>query len=147
MGKWYELIRYPVPFQKSSNYNTTVEYTLLRDGRVDVVNTTSDNSFSIAAYGIATPLGGSRFHIDFTSPVIKTDANEANYIVRHVWTDKKNAKGNYKFALVTSAKEDVLWILSREPNPSIQDYEDVLEYTTERYDSNKFILTPHYERK
>mgnify|MGYP001436808827 CR=1 FL=1 len=38
-GRWYEIARYPNRFQRDCASDTTADYTLLKNGRVGVVNT------------------------------------------------------------------------------------------------------------
>lgn len=64
-GRWYEVARFPVPFQEGCTA-TTAEYALLPDGRLSVVNTcrrgSPDGPVSRIA-GTATPTGPGRFAV------------------------------------------------------------------------------------
>lgn len=149
-GRWYELLRYPVPFQQGANYNTTADYTLLKDGTVNVVNTTYLNGKKITAHGIAHPAGEHQFHVDFDDMDMRRlmpnkkeeeDHSKPNYIIQRIWLDDEHA---YSFAVVTNMERDALWMLSRKKRPSLAHYEEVLKFVSDHYDSAKFILTPHY---
>lgn len=142
MGTWYDLLHYPSFFQKNDDYNTQARYVLLKDGSVDVVNTSMNNGFVVNAHGTATPLGKQQFHVKFDIPKQVVDTKTPNYIIQKIW---RNARNEYAFAVVTNADKSAVWLLSRAKHPSLQDYEDVLAYMTSNFDSKKFIATPHYD--
>lgn len=156
MGTWHELLRYPSFFQKNDNYNTTATYTLQKDGTVHVLNSTvSGSGETITSEGIARQYTSKEFRVEFMpSDVAKfsssgfkreveeEDKDEPNYIIRRVWKDKD---GKYAFAVVTDAKAQGLWLLSREQFPLRENYDTVKKYVNHHYDRSKFVLTPHYK--
>ena len=57
-GLWYEIAKIPNPFQKKCARNTTAEYTLRDDGKIDVVNRcVKENGKFITAKGLAKSAG------------------------------------------------------------------------------------------
>jgi apolipoprotein D and lipocalin family protein len=60
MGKWYEIARYPNWFQKNFVSDSSAEYSMRPDGRVQVVNRCRLANGDIKeAIGIARQIGGS----------------------------------------------------------------------------------------
>ena len=153
----YELVHYASFFQKQSdnNYNTTATYTLLKDGALDVVNTTFSDGEKITSHGVAHPLSNDReFRVDFDAPDVAKflskeevgarpvpDPTVPNFIVRRIWLDKHD---KYAFALITDADKQSMWVLSREKHPSQRNYQKVMACVNTRYDRSKFLLTPQY---
>lgn len=152
LGKWHVLLHYLTPEETNRSYNTTVTVMLLNGEKddskrkIDVVTTTYENGFSLSTYALGTPLGNNKYHTEIYNPAPKKmrgapGLDTPNFIIARVFRDRNE---NYKFVVVTSEKKDFLWVLSREPNPSLEDYEDVLAFVTPNFDEDKFILTPHY---
>ncbi len=149
MGRWYELLHYPKPFQPNDSYNTTADYMLMQDGSVSVFNTTIIDGKEVTSRGDAIPLEKRKFHVEFkqsdvakfpglTTPSI--NKSEANYVIKALW----QLNGRYIYAVVTDATNTSLWLLSRQVKPSTTDYEMLLSYVRQHFDRNKFVATPHY---
>ena len=59
MGTWYEIAKYPNRFQKKCVADTRAEYSLMADGRVQVINRCRQESGETdAASGVARQVGG-----------------------------------------------------------------------------------------
>lgn len=157
MGGWYELAHYPSWFQHNDEYNTTAEYTLLTDGSVKVVNSTSSVRGNRSVVGTARQINGPVFRVDFppsemskipfASSAIENmpqfiNANSPNYVVDKLWT---NRNGDYIFAVVTNLTKSSLWVLSRFSHPSSAAYEEVMRYVSNNYDKDKLVQTAHYD--
>lgn len=151
MGRWYDLLHYPTFFQGNDTYNTTADYTLNLDGTVDVLNTTIINDKEVSSRGIAHSLGGRVFHVDFpeneVAKYIPSSASlpkmdRANYVIHQLWYGKN--KGSYRFAVVTNAENTSLWVLSRNPHPSRENYAKLMAYVSKHFDVKKVVATPHY---
>jgi apolipoprotein D and lipocalin family protein len=159
-GRWYELLHYPSFFQSNDTYNTTAEYTIRKDGALDVLNTTFVNGKKITSRGIAKQTDrATEFRVDFDfvdvqkfdkkgfkPPVAieEEDKSVANYVIKTIWLDEDADKEFYKFVVVTDKRGDSLWVLSRVPDPSREEYEKILAYITTRFDTKKMVATPHY---
>lgn len=105
-GRWYEIARYPAPFQRGC-VNVTADYALRDDGKVDVLNT------------CGAPDGSIRSTIRGVARVVDTETNaklavsfgglfEGAYWVIGLDDD-------YQWAVVGEPSRTFLWILSRTP--------------------------------
>ncbi|MPM06133.1 Outer membrane lipoprotein Blc [bioreactor metagenome] len=104
LGRWYEIARFDFRFERNMN-NTIAEYSLLKDGKVRVVNSGFNyvNKQRKQAVGKAKFRGASNvgeLKVSFFGPFY------AGYNVIALDPD-------YKYALVAGASLDYLWILSR----------------------------------
>lgn len=105
-GRWYEIARYPVPFEAGCTA-TTADYTLLTDGSLGVVNTCRAGSPSGPVQqieGRAVPSGPGRFEVSFRGLPFK-----GPYWV--LWVDE-----GYRTAVVGVPSGRAGWILNREPS-------------------------------
>lgn len=105
-GRWYEIARLPIFFQRHCVGDTTAEYTLNADGTVHVNNRcrTKDGSID-AVSGTATVLKGSnntKLAVSFFKPF------KGDY-----WIIGLDAE--YRWAVVGAPDRKTLWILSRTP--------------------------------
>jgi lipocalin len=160
LGTWYELMHYPSWFQRNDNYNTTAEYTLNSDSTIKVHNCTISNGKRFDSYGTATMLSEGAFRVDFSidnkinltksREFIRDSEHESgrehkalfpNYVLDTIWKDKE---GNYLYAVVTDAKGDSLYVLSRTPHPCLKMYSEIMEYVISKYDRDRLVQTPHY---
>jgi apolipoprotein D and lipocalin family protein len=104
-GTWYEIARYPMPFQRQCIGDTTAHYRLREDGAIAVVNRCRTESGFDQAEGRATVVEGShnaRLKVSFFWPF------RADYWVIGLDTD-------YRWAVVGDPQRKYLWILSRTP--------------------------------
>lgn len=155
LGKWYELAHYPSWFQRNDNINTVAEYSLNSDGTVNVHNSTLIPGTSMQpldSYGTATHLGGTSFNVQFAMPEVTKLAISGqfktpniqmtgpNYVIDRLWTD---AAGNYIFVVVTDSQRNSLYVLSRDPHPCLQHYNEVMGYVIEHYDRDRLVQVSH----
>ncbi len=102
-GTWYEIARFPVPFQKGCT-KTTATYTPVNSGGFQVVNSCRVDGVEKRIEGFAVPDGPGRLKVSFeTVPFVK-----APYWV--LWTDE-----SYETAVVGVPSGRAGWILSRTP--------------------------------
>ncbi len=113
-GRWYELARLPLLFQKNSTV-AIAEYTLNDDGSVGVHNSTHEGDRDGATIdGIATPADGAeeshaRLKVQFGGIVKWVPVEDrGNYWILRLADD-------YSLALVGTADRDSLWLLARDP--------------------------------
>lgn len=155
LGTWYELMHYPSWFQRNDNYNTQAEYSLNRDGTIKVVNSTITQGKRFESIGSAKQLSDMNFRVDFPMPEVNkltnsgqfkpdqlTDSNVANYVIDRVWVNKL---GSYIYAVVTDAKHDSLYVLSRFSNPDLAAYNEIMNYVVANYDRDRLVQTPHFK--
>jgi len=153
MGVWYELIHYPSFFQRNDNYNTKAEYKL-SNNIVNVTNSTMVQGKLVKSQGKAKMIEDFVFRVDFDMPELENLAktgqfkpanipisNEPNYVIDHIWIDKK---GNYQYAIVTDLNKNSLYVLSRTSSPPLNDYNKIIKYVVQYYDRDRLVQTPHY---
>jgi apolipoprotein D and lipocalin family protein len=134
-GKWYEIARYPAPFQKGC-VSTTAEYTIRSDGKIRVVNRCRQDSLhgrQRSAEGVArvvNPQTNAKLKVCFFWPF------EGDYWIIDLDDD-------YRWAVVGEPRRRYLWILSRTPTMAQDVYEDILSSLPARhYDANRLRMTP-----
>ena len=125
MGTWYEIAKYPNRFQKQCVADTRAEYSLLSDGRVQVINRCRlQNGEMESASGIARKVGGAgsaKLEVRFAPAWLSfIPAVWGNYWV--VDLDE-----GYQLVAVSEPKREYLWILSRTPSVDKRAYDSLLE--------------------
>jgi len=127
LGTWYEIARYPVPFEAGCA-GVTAEYGALPDGRISVLNTCRnlDGSVRSTIAGSAEVVGPGRLKVQFPS----VPFGAADYWV--LWTDE-----TYRTAVVGAPNGRSGWILNREPTIP----EDRLKAAREVFDFNGYDLS------
>lgn len=158
LGTWYELMHYPSFFQRNDNYNTKAEYMLMPDGTIKVHNTTVVQGKIFDSYGVGKQLEGKRLRVDFNQKEIDnlTNSNQfrvpqqsefidecqANYVIDNIWV---NCHGCYRYAVVTDDNKQSLYVLSRTPHPSLEEYNILMQYIVANYDRDRLVQTPHFQ--
>lgn len=108
-GLWHEIARYPNRFQTGCR-QTTAEYRLRPDGRVDVINSCQTDSGEMRrAEGLARIIpgsGGAKLKVRFAPGWVPFA--EGDYWILHLEPD-------YSLALVGDREGKYLWILARTP--------------------------------
>ncbi|MBN2424690.1 MAG: lipocalin family protein [Calditrichaceae bacterium] len=109
-GKWYEIAKIPNRFQKQCIKNTSAEYKLLADGRIEVVNSCVDEDGELDnAEGMA--------RVADTSSNAKLEVSFVSLFGFHLfWGDYWiiGLDKNYRFAVVGTPSRKYGWILYRE---------------------------------
>lgn len=138
-GLWYEIARIPNRFQKQCVGGTTAEYTLRKDGRINVVNRclTADGTVD-EARGVAKvvdPVTHAKLKVSFVSILG----------IRPFWGDYwiLALDPDYSWVVVGTPDRKYGWILAREPELA----PDVLEGIRRRiraqgYDPDAFVPSP-----
>ena len=132
-GTWYEIARYPNRFQRACQSDTTAEYTLRKDGKVQIVNSCRQKDGKIKTVRgtakIADKTTNAKLRVTFFWPFY------GDYWVIGLDSD-------YRYAIVGEPDRRYLWILSRTPEMAASMYEDILEQVRAAgYDSEKLIKT------
>lgn len=132
-GTWYEIARYPNRFQRDCQSDTTAEYTLRKDGKVQVVNSCRQKDGKTkTARGtakVADKATNAKLRVTFFWPFY------GDYWVIGLDPD-------YRYAIVGEPKRKYLWILSRTPDLDPPTYKAILEQVkTAGYNSEKLIKT------
>jgi len=120
LGVWHEFARYDMAFERGCE-GVTARYDLRPDGKVAVTNTCRQGAVDgpvKVARGKAVPVadsGGAKFKVSFFGPALF-----ANYWVLDRAPD-------YSWAIVGEGSGRYLWILTREPVPSPQRRDELLQ--------------------
>lgn len=139
VGKWYEIARYPAPFQEGCT-GVTAEYTLLDNGKVGVVNTCRQDS-----------LDGPTRSVQGTARVVDSQSN-AKLKVTFFWPFEGDywiiqLADDYSYAVVGEPQRRFLWILSRTPALPESTYEQILARVSEQgYDPTRLERTAQLPR-
>ncbi len=136
MGKWYEIAKYPVPFENGC-YGVTAEYSLKDDGTVRVFNTcrTADGAIANTIEGfaaVADPASKAKLTVYFFYPF------GAPYWILEL-------DENYQYAVVGDPSRSTLWILSRTPTLDEATYQGILARLSEKgYDPARLEVMPQF---
>lgn len=119
LGKWYEIARYPAPFEKNC-VAVTAEYALRADGKISVINSCRKGTLD----GPEKAAHGTAWVTDKTT--------NAKLRVRFFWPFSGaywiiELGNNYEYAVVGHPKRKYLWILSRTPHMDDALYADILK--------------------
>ena len=135
MGRWYEIARYPAPFQEDC-VATTATYGLREDGRVSVLNACRENTFdgpTREVEGIARVVDAqtnARLRVSFFWPF------EGDYWI--ILLDEA-----YGWAAVSDPDRRNLWILSRSPHMDDGTYQSIVAQLVEQgYAPARLTRTP-----
>ncbi len=140
-GRWYEIGKYPNRFQKQCVANTTANYTIKKNGRIEVLNEcVKKDGTTVKAVGEAKIGDKSnnaklkvRFAPGFTSflPFVW-----ANYWVIDIAPD-------YSYSVIGEPGRDYFWILSRSPEMNTATYQSILRRAEKMgFDPNRVEKTP-----
>jgi len=142
MGKWYEIAKYPVIFERGL-VGVTAEYTLLDDGTVRVVNGGFRGSFDGKASRIegkatvADPETNAKLTVQF-GPIPFSLFGPNYWII--------DLGENYEYAVVSDRCRNTLWILSRTPQMDAQLYDDIVAWLAEvGFDTDRLEVMPQPE--
>lgn len=131
LGKWYEIARLPAKFQEGCD-ETTATYTLLKDGRISVINECTKNGKIKKAKGkakIVEKSSNAKLKVTFFWPFY------GDY-----WIIKLG--NNYNYSVVGTPDRKYLWILNRTPQMDDKLYSQLTEYIKSKgFDANRLIRT------
>ena len=133
VGRWYEIARYPNRFQKQCTGEVTATYSKVSDGKIEVLNECRIASGKLdEAKGkakIADKQSNAKLRVTFFWPFY------GDYWV--IGLDK-----DYRWAVVGEPSRKYLWILSRTPEMSPDEYQQVLAIIRQKgYSTDKLLLT------
>ncbi len=134
-GRWFEIARYPTPFQRRCAKNVTAEYATTRDGRVRAENRCTDaNGNSIAARArarVVDPTTNAKLKVRF-APIVP----EGDYWI--IALDDA-----YRYAIVGEPSRRFVWMLARTPHLDEQTFADLCaQLRAQGYDPARLIRTP-----
>lgn len=138
-GTWYEQAHLPLFFQRNCVANTTAEYALRDDGRIDVVNQCdTDEDERIESRGIARKVDGS------TSKLEVRFAPAFLSFLPAVWGDYWviDLDPDYRWAVVGTPDHKYLWFLTRDKRVTPEQYEALVgKARAQGYDTSELIRT------
>jgi apolipoprotein D and lipocalin family protein len=135
LGKWYEIARYDFAFEKNLN-NTTAEYAIRKDGKIDVVN----RGYNYITKKWSEAKGKARFKGVDTKGELEVSFFGPFYAAYNVIALDKD----YQYALVAGSSLKYLWILSREktiPSEVKDQYLTIAQSLG--YETSKLIWVEH----
>ena len=136
-GVWYEIARYPNWFERDC-VGTTAKYTLLPDGRVEVVNTCFNRSLdgpkrNIQGSARSVDPGNAKLKVSFFGPF------EGDYWILDLGED-------YECAVVGEPTRSFFWILSRTPTLDEETLDRIIEMMPEwGYAPSRLYYVPQAE--
>ena len=141
MGRWYEIARLPTPFQRADEA-AIAEYGLIPNGTLSVRNiATRPNGTQHDIHGYATVLNppeNTKLAVRFSTwfgPFIPVP-KEGNYWILYV-------DHGYRHAIVGTPDRKYLWILSRTPRVTEQQYQDLRAHSERLgFELSRLILDP-----
>ncbi|MDP4175498.1 MAG: lipocalin family protein [Bacteroidota bacterium] len=138
VGLWYEIAKIPNRFQKDCQSNTTAEYSLRDDGRINVKNSCSRSD-------------GKRNVTEGVARIVENSNNsklEVSFFsilgIRPVWGDYWiiGLDDNYQYAVIGDPDRKYGWILSRTQELSKKNLEEAFQILRAKgYDTKRFEFT------
>lgn len=137
LGLWYEVSRIENDFQDNEPkpgsgpcFNTTAEYTILPNEKIEVKNTcyrTTGKEVAKAKAKVVPGSNNAKLKVNFTGvPFFEwLGLGDADYWI--LGLGEKNSEGLYSWALVGSPSLKFGWILSRTTDLSAKDVESALQ--------------------
>ena len=131
MGKWYEIARYDHRFEEGMT-RVSATYTLLDDGRIEVLNSGYKNGKYKEIKGKAkqpNPADPGKLKVSFFLWFY------SDYYVLIL-------DPNYRYVVIGSSSDKYLWIMSRNPDLAEDVIRDLLDQLRERgYDTAKLVYS------
>ncbi|HEY8550655.1 MAG TPA: lipocalin family protein [Vicinamibacterales bacterium] len=141
-GQWYEVARLPNRFQRNCVGDVTATYTRKPNGEIAVVNRCrkADGSWN-EAEGLARLAGDGKtnaaLEVRFAPAILS--------FLPNVWGDYRiiGLDPDYRWAVVGEPKREYLWILSRTPEMTADDYDRAVGIAKDNgFDVSKLQRTP-----
>ena len=138
-GRWYEYAKIPNRFQEQCARNTTADYAILENGRVEVVNRcvrsdgTVDEARGVAR--VVDPETNARLEVSFVR-LLGFNLFWGDYWIIGLGDD-------YEYAVVGTPDRKFGWLLTREPQiPETLADEMFFVLETRGYRHTDFVATP-----
>ena len=137
-GTWHEIAHLPMYFQRKCQDRITATYTLRADGRIHVRNACRTKAGKEdVAHGIAKPAGGpaGALKVRFAPGWLSW--------VPWVWADYWviELDPDYRWAVVGSPNRKYLWVLSRKPTLSRDEFQRLVAHAKQRgYPVDRLVM-------
>ncbi len=130
IGTWYEIARFPHPFEKGLKY-VTATYNLLKDDQIEVINSGVKRGEKKNIKGVA---------------FIPDKNCTGKLLVSFFWIIKSQYniilldKKDYSYVVITGSTNNYLWIMSRTPKISTELYDNLINFVASKgFDISKII--------
>lgn len=138
LGRWYEIARYPNWFEKKCDRDVSATYAMREDGRISVMNScvkvNGSRSESTGWAKIADPATNAKLKVTFFWPFF------GDYWVLELGE-------NYQYAVIGEPSRKFLWILSRTPQMSDEQYRAIsARLAAKGYDAAKLVRVQQTSR-
>lgn len=138
LGRWYEIARYPNWFEKKCDRDVSATYAMRGDGRISVLNACvkADGSRSESSgwAKVVDPATNAKLKVTFFWPFF------GDYWVLELGE-------NYSYAVVGEPSRKYLWILSRTPQMSDEQYRAICgRLAAKGYDAVKLMRVQQAQR-
>lgn len=146
LGKWYEVARKPLSFQKKCDRDVTAMYTLNENGNIKVDNRCftkdGEQTGSIGEAFVQNSPYNTKLKVSFLPEVIRwLPVGRGDYWVLKI-------DDNYQTVLVGEPRRKYMWVLSRTPHPDQTVVNEYLEYAKSvGYDLGDLIQTKQTAKK
>ena len=141
-GRWFEIARFPNRFQRQCVSDVTATYTVMPDGRVEVINRCREEDGTVTeARGVArsvSPGSNARLEVRFAPAFLS--------FLPFVWGDYWviDLSDDYTTAVVGSPDRQYLWLLSRTPSVGEPVYQRLVAAAArEGYAVDRLVRTRH----
>lgn len=141
-GRWYEIAKYPNRFQKSCVSDTTADYVLKSNGRIEVTNRCLKKDGKINR-----AVGEAKIVDKATNAKLKVRfAPKFLSFLGLVWGDYWiiELADDYSYAVIAEPGRDYFWILSRKPEMDDKTYQAILSRAeTKGFEPSRVERTLH----
>lgn len=141
VGTWYEIEKFPNSFQKGC-LATKAEYSIRRDGKINVVNTckkAKGENVAKAIARVADKKTNAKLKVSFVPFFNRFGLFAGDYWILDLASD-------YSYVLVGSPSREFLWILSRTPELDSNIIENLNAVARrEGFDVEKMEVTPVWQ--
>jgi len=144
-GTWYEIARYPNRFQDFCAGDVTATYTLLEDGRIEVVNQCRKGSGEMAkAKGAARLASRNGPNTKLKVRFAPAWLSFLPFVWGNYWII--DLAPDYSHAVIGEPKREYLWVLSRTPQMDDALYQQILaRIASQGYDVGRLVKTRQSE--
>lgn len=124
LGRWYEIAKYPNRFQKSCVGNTTADYVLKSNGRIEVTNqcTKKDGKINrgVGEAKVVDKRTNAKLRVRFAPRFLS--------FLPFIWGDYwiVELAEDYSYSVVAEPGRDYFWILARKPEIDDKTYQAIL---------------------
>lgn len=141
VGKWYEIGKYPNKFQKQCIANTTANYMLKENGRIEVRNNcvlkNGQTETAVGEAKIDDKKSNSKLKVRFAPGALSW----LPFVWANYWIIDLDS--NYEYVAIGEPKREYFWILSRKPTMDDATYQNILRRAEAMgFDPGKVEKTP-----